>query len=157
MGEKGRLDARPLPVSGATLRSPKRESHEFADIPVRKHFARSAPPLQLFPCNASALAYDFGMKTDFGAAEVQERISDVVNGGTKPGTQARTKALAGVQWFLSTDDARAVGLRGLTAALVPLEEAEIYDGRDNEDMKRRYFEALLKVPLKIVPVSEDVR
>jgi hypothetical protein len=96
------------------------------------------------------------MKNDFGTAEVQGRIEDVVNGPTKPRTQARMKALAGVKWFLATDDARAVGLRGLTAALVPLEEAEIYDGRDNEEMKRRYFEAVLKVPLKVVPVSEDV-
>ncbi|AKC82947.1 hypothetical protein IMCC26134_09460 [Verrucomicrobia bacterium IMCC26134] len=97
------------------------------------------------------------MKNDFGTVEVQERITDVVRGPTKPRTQARMKALAGVKWFLATDDARAVGLRGLTAALVPLEGAEIYDGRDNEEMKRRYFEAMLKVPLKIVPVSEDVR
>ena len=63
----------------------------------------------------------------------------------------------GGQWFLATDDARAVGLRGLSAVLVPLEEAEIYDGRDNEEMKRRYFEAVLKVPLKVVPISADVR
>jgi hypothetical protein len=97
------------------------------------------------------------MKTDTGADEVRERISDVVSGDTKPGSRARAKALAGMQWFLATDDARAVGLRGLTAALVPLEEAEIYDGRDNEEMKRRYFEAVLKVPLKVVPISEDVR
>ncbi len=96
------------------------------------------------------------MKNDFGAAEVQERIADVVRGPTKPRTQARMKALAGVKWFLATDDARAVGLRGLTAVLVPLEEATIYDGRDNEEMKRRFFETVLKVPLKVVPVSEDV-
>lgn len=48
-----------------------------------------------------------------------------------------------------------MGLRGLSAALVLLEDAEIYDGRDNEEMKRRYFEAVLKVPLKVVPISED--
>ena len=86
-----------------------------------------------------------------------KRIEDVVNGPAKPRTRARMKALAGVQWFLATDDARALGLRGLTAALVPLEEAEIYDGRDNEEMKRRYFEAVLKVPLNVVPISEDAR
>ena len=56
---------------------------------------------------------------------------------------------------MATDDAHAVGLRGLSAALVLLEDAEIYDGRDNEEMKRRYFEAVLKVPLKVVPISED--
>jgi hypothetical protein len=97
------------------------------------------------------------MKTDPGADEVRERISDVVSGDTKPGSQARAKALAGVPWFLATEDARAVGLRGPTAALVPLEETETYDGRDNEEMKRRYYEAVLNVPLKVVPISEDVR
>ena len=97
------------------------------------------------------------MKNDFGAVEVKERIADVLNGGTKPNTTARAKALSSVQWFLATDDARAVGLRGMTAALVPLDKAQIYDGRDNEDMKRRYFEALLKVPLRVIAVSEDVR
>jgi hypothetical protein len=33
----------------------------------------------------------------------------------------------------------------------------LYDGLDNEEMKRRYFEAVLKVPLKLVPISADVR
>jgi hypothetical protein len=97
------------------------------------------------------------MKIDVGALEVREQIATVVNGPSKPGSRARTKALSGGQWFLATDDARAVGLRGLSAVLVPLEEAEIYDGRDNEEMKRRYFEAVLKVPLKVVPISADVR
>jgi len=97
------------------------------------------------------------MKNDFGAKEVRERISGVVNGPTNPGTSARNKALAEGQWLLASDDGRAVGLRGLASALVPLEEAQIYDGRDNEEMKRRYFEAVFKVQLTVVPVSEDVR
>lgn len=98
----------------------------------------------------------FLMKTDLGAEEIRERIATVANGDTHSGSRARATALAGVQWFLATEDARAVGLRGPTAALVPLEEAEIYDGRDNEEMKRRYFESVPKVPLKVVPISEDV-
>ena len=97
------------------------------------------------------------MKTDVGAMEVREQIASVVSGLSKPGSRARAKALSGVQWFLATDDARAVGLQGLSAVLVPLEDAEIYDGRDNEELKRRYFEAVLKVPLKVVPISADVR
>lgn len=97
------------------------------------------------------------MKNDNGVAEVRERISEVINGTTKTGSHARSKALAGVQWFLATEDGRAVGLRGLVYTLVPIEEAEIYDGRDNEEMKLRYFEAVLKVPLMVVPMSEDVR
>jgi hypothetical protein len=97
------------------------------------------------------------MKKDFGTIEVRERISKVVGGPTKPGSRARSNALAGVKWFLATADGRAVGLKGAFAVLVPLDEAEIYDGRDNEEMKRRYFEAVLKVPLMVVPISEDVR
>lgn len=97
------------------------------------------------------------MKADVGANEIRERIDQIVNGETKPGTRARAKALEGVQWFLATEDGRAVGPMGSTYGLVSLEDAEIYDGRDNEEMKRRYFEAVLKVPLMIVPVSEDVR
>lgn len=92
---------------------------------------------------------------NFGAAkEIRDRIGDVVIGPTKPGTSAREKALSAVRWFLAADDARAVGLVGLTSALVPLEEAEIFDGRDNENMKRCYFEAVLKVKLRVVPISE---
>ncbi len=97
------------------------------------------------------------MKADFGGQEVRDRIEHILHGETKPGTRARAKALAGVQWFLATEDGRAVGPRGTTYALVPVENAEIYDGRDNEEMKRRYFEAVLKVPLVVVPVTEDVR
>ena len=97
------------------------------------------------------------MKNDSGVLEVRERISDVIKGPTSLGTRARTKALARIRWFLATDDARAVGLRGLTGTLVPLDEAEIFDGRDNEEMKLRYFEAVLKVALRVVPISEDVR
>jgi hypothetical protein len=97
------------------------------------------------------------MKLDAGGNEVRERIEEVLHGGTKPRSRARAKALAGVQWFLATEDGRAVGHEGMTYGLVPLEEAEIYDGRDNEEMKRRYFEAVLKVPLMIVPVTEDVK
>ncbi len=97
------------------------------------------------------------MKIDSGAEEVREQIEHVVTRPTKTGTSARAKALSTVQWFLATNDGRAVGLRGLKAALVPINEAEIYDGRDNEEMKKRYFEAVFKVPLKVIPISEDVR
>lgn len=97
------------------------------------------------------------MKTDAGGDEIRQRIEQVVNGETKPNTKARAKALGGIQWFLATEDGRAVGTEGSTYGLVSLDEAEIYDGRDNEEIKRRYFEAVLKVPLMIVPVSEDLR
>lgn len=94
------------------------------------------------------------MKNDSGEQEIREQIEDVVKGPTKTGTSARAKALSDVRWCLATTDGRAVGLHGLTPVLVPVKEAEIYDGRDNEDMKRRYFEAVLKVKLRVVPISE---
>ena len=97
------------------------------------------------------------MKTNFDGQETRERIEEILRGGTKHCTRDRSKALAGVQWFLATKDGRAVGPKDSTYGLVSIDKAEIYDGRDNEEMKRRYFEAVLKVPLMIVPVSEDVR
>jgi hypothetical protein len=95
------------------------------------------------------------VEIDSGANGVREQIEDVVNGPTKTGTRAREKALSTMQWFLATSDGRAVGLRGLKVALVSVDEAEIYDGRDNEEMKRRYFEEVLKVPLKVIPLSGE--
>ena len=44
-----------------------------------------------------------------------------------------------------------VGLTGpyLNAVLVAPDQAVIYDSRDNQEFKRRFFPALLRVPLEI--------
>lgn len=65
---------------------------------------------------------------------------------TPPYTKAREKALAGVRWALKSDDGYLVlGKSVIFDAprfVASVKDATIYDGRDNEEMKRRYFEAL---------------
>lgn len=61
---------------------------------------------------------------------------------TQPKTRARNTALAGVKWRLRAGLLYA-GLRGLTAHLVSESDALVFDGRDNETQKARYFSAVL--------------
>ena len=95
------------------------------------------------------------MKNDFGAVEVRERITAVVSGTTLPRTKARMAALASVKWLLASEEGQAMGIQGMTAKLVSLEEAQVFDGRDNEDAKQRFFEALLRVRLHVVPLEKE--
>ena len=95
------------------------------------------------------------MKNDFGAVEVKEKIAEIVGGPTRPKTKARMAALASVKWLLATEDGQAVGIQGMAAKLVPLEEAQVFDGRDNEDVKQRFFEALLRVRLHVVSLEKE--
>ncbi len=62
------------------------------------------------------------------------------------------KALAGVRWVLATDDGWFVSVgESLSAVLTrDARSATVYDGRDNEELKRRFMEALLRVRLTVV-------
>jgi hypothetical protein len=82
---------------------------------------------------------------------MQNTISRAVR-GTKPQTNARMKALATVRWMLATDDGRfvAVNDRAQASLVHNSSQAMVYDGRDNEAMKARFFEALFNVPLMVV-------
>ena len=62
--------------------------------------------------------------------------------GTPPKTTARNKALASVKWVLKEACGLYVGLKNLQTVLVDKSEATIFDGRDNEAMKQKYFTAL---------------
>ena len=95
------------------------------------------------------------MKNDFGAGIVRKQIYDIIHGTTLPNTPAREEALASVRWFLATSDGRTVGLCGKAAELVPHNKAQIFDGRDNEETKRHFFEALLGVELQVIPLKID--
>lgn len=68
---------------------------------------------------------------------------------TRPGTTQRLRALARVRRVLATEDGCFVAVND--RALAPLTrvpaEAAIYDGRNNETLRARFFAALLKVPL----------
>jgi len=72
--------------------------------------------------------------------------------GSQPGTTGRMRQLATVRWMLATEDGRFVSIDDRAAVSLIHEpgQAAVYDGRDNEDLKRRFMEALLKVPLTVV-------
>lgn len=71
---------------------------------------------------------------------------------TPPRSAARMRALAQVRWVLATDDGRFVAVDDrANASLVPEpRRATVYDGRDNEELKARFFAALLGEPLTVV-------
>lgn len=72
--------------------------------------------------------------------------------GTAPRTAGRMRALASVRWILATDDGRFVKV-GDDAKVVLTPDASVatvYDGRDNEAMKARFMQALLRVTLTVV-------
>lgn len=76
--------------------------------------------------------------------------------GTKPQTVSRMKALAAVRWVLATGDGRFVAVddRAQASLVRHSSQAMVYDGRDNEELKVRFFEALFKVPLTVVLCDE---
>lgn len=61
-------------------------------------------------------------------------------GSTQPFTKQRNKALASVKWRLRCGLLYA-GLDGLEVVLVEQDNAQVFDGRDNEAMKKRFYEA----------------
>ncbi len=70
--------------------------------------------------------------------------------GTEPKTKARNKALASVRWVLACDNGFAA-LNGIQIIIVPdISDAQVFDGRDNEEIKARYYTAATKT--QFVPV-----
>lgn len=82
---------------------------------------------------------------------LQRNIAGAV-GGTEPFTTARNAALATVRWILATEDGRFVAVddRGFATLVSDPQRAAVYDGRDNEELKLEFFEALLGVSLTVV-------
>jgi len=76
--------------------------------------------------------------------------------GTEPFTRGRSRALASVRWVLATEDGRFVAVNGSARASLVRDPAEamVYDGRDNEELKAPFFEAILGVPLTVVLLGE---
>ncbi len=76
--------------------------------------------------------------------------------GTKPFTNARNQALATVRWVLATDDGRFVAVNDTAQAGLVRDPAKatIYDGRDNEELKAKFFAAVLGVPLTVVLLDQ---
>lgn len=74
---------------------------------------------------------------------------------TPAGTRARKKALASVKWRLRSPSGLYAGPGDglLESALVAESDAYVFDGRDNEQLKARYFSAVLKTPMMVELVS----
>ena len=70
---------------------------------------------------------------------------------TKPKTRARNEALAQVQWRLESFAGLCAGLDDkMGCALVSPPNAQVFDGRDNETLKKAFFETALGVELGLV-------
>lgn len=82
---------------------------------------------------------------------INREIADAVR-GTAPRTSARMRAFASVRWVLATDDGRFVSVDECARVTLNADPANaaVYDARDNEELKVRFMEALLHVPLTVV-------
>lgn len=73
---------------------------------------------------------------------------------TPPKTKARNKALAEIKWVMkvanSSVDAYCRLDNGQCGLTSKLEHADIFDGRDNEAMKLRFWSLMLDEPLELV-------
>jgi hypothetical protein len=75
-------------------------------------------------------------------------IAEAVN-TTEPG-KARTDALKAIRWQFRGPNGEYVGLDGGTnCAFVPQSNAQVFDGRDNQEAKRRFWQAQMRVTLTI--------
>lgn len=70
---------------------------------------------------------------------------------TKPKTNARNKALAKIRWRLDSLDGLCAGFDDkMGCALVLPCNAQVFDGRDNEILKKNFYETALGVQLSLV-------
>ncbi len=68
-----------------------------------------------------------------------------------PKTQARNEALAQIRWRLESFEGLCAGVDDkLGCALVSPPNAQVFDGRDNETLKKAFFETALGVELALV-------
>lgn len=83
---------------------------------------------------------------------LQGRIADAI-GSTKNGTKARRQALEAIKWQLVASDGRVAGLNELAhCVLVPADSphAQVFDGRDDENMKSLTYQYATEEPLSLV-------
>lgn len=88
------------------------------------------------------------------SSRIQEKIAEAC-ATTAPGTKARKHALASVRWVLAscTGYAALVDDPVVIARCVIVDDiadAQVFDGRDNEEVKARFYGAMLKTDF--VPV-----
>lgn len=80
--------------------------------------------------------------------ELQTAIKAAMD-ATEPNTKARNKALSSVTWRLKSESGLYAGLIGLRAALVTMDKAQVFDGRDNEAFKKQFYSLILETPLEV--------
>lgn len=89
--------------------------------------------------------------------ELNKRIQTAIN-ATRPQTNARSKAMAGVRWALRCEQGYLSWDAGLGQGFEivrEIESATIYDGRDNEDMKRSYAAAVTGLSFSIQMLEDS--
>lgn len=73
---------------------------------------------------------------------IQDAIEKAMD-ATQPKTKERNRALAAVKWVLkcmTPFGVRYAGLNGMTCILVDrVNDAQVFDGRDNETMKAHFW------------------
>ena len=92
------------------------------------------------------------MKTQMETLE--ERITEAC-AKTKPRTRSRSTELAKIKWRLESSDGLCAGLDDkFGCALVLPHNAQVFDGRDNEHLKKNFYEAALGVELALILVNQ---
>jgi hypothetical protein len=86
---------------------------------------------------------------------LRDRIGSACE-ATKPGSRARKSALSRIKWRLESFDGLCAGLDDkFGCALVQVENAQVFDGRDNEELKKKFYEIALGVELALVLLTEE--
>jgi hypothetical protein len=81
---------------------------------------------------------------------LQDRIAAACD-TTEPQTRSRSKELAKLRWRLESIDGLCAGLdNNLGCALVSPQNAQVFDGRDNERLKKSFYESALGIELALV-------
>ncbi len=81
--------------------------------------------------------------------QIQERIENAI-ASTPDRSPARRKALSAITWRLRFGLLYA-GLDGTQCVLVAQDDprCQVFDGRDNEAMKAKYYSAVLGCPMEV--------
>jgi hypothetical protein len=71
---------------------------------------------------------------------------------TPPRSRARNAALAAIKWVLAAPDGSCMALDRFARPRLTMDadEALVFDGRDNEELKARFFQIILGMDLTVV-------
>lgn len=92
------------------------------------------------------------MTTTTTAERLAERIAQAI-ASTPTKTRERNKALAAIKWRLETEEGLQAGLDSAgNCALFPPNSPQVltFDARDNEEIKRKFYSAVLRQPVAVV-------